>query len=505
MLLYPYNLLKPKRGTNFASNSCNNKHSMSTKKVDVQSFDFFKPLFSSAKQNTVIMLDINGNILDINPAFTGAFGYEREVIGKNFSMLFTENDQKKDRPQIELSTVIDRGQAFDNNYLVNKQGKVVWVSGESLLIKNDKGDKCILKIIQDIHEKKEADESILRLNETNESILKSIEDMVIVLDSDMNVTKANHAFYKLFHLKERSRETINFATVILPYDDNSTLVTKLQYALDTKICFSNAHLEIAIDEKDKKIFSCKCSIMQQSVNQHHVLLTAHDITIQKVLERNREDIIGFVAHELKNPLSTIILYNNMIENLLKENKTEEISSYIDKSNNSIRRLNSIIAELYRDTLNNSGNLTLNYSSFPALEFLQEAIETIRVTHPESNLFIKSFKTIPITGDKHKLIQVLTNYLDNAIKYSTRGTAIVIDVQHKDKQLIVSVKDNGKGIPKDEIPYVFERFFRAKKTKDLQGIGLGLHLSKQIINAHKGMVWVQSEEGNGSTFYFSIPV
>jgi len=279
----------------------------------------------------------------------------------------------------------------------------------------------------------------------------------------------------------------------------------LQYAFDTKICFSNAHLEIAIDEKDKKIFSCKCSMMQQSVNQHHILLTAHDITIQKTLERNREDIIGFVAHELKNPLSTIILYNNMIENLLKEDKTGEISSYIDKSNNSIRRLNSIIGELYRDTLNNSGNLKLNYSSFPALEFLQEAIETIRVTHPESNLSIKSFKTTPIKGDKYKLIQVLTNYLDNAIKYSASGTAITIDVQHKDKQLIVSVKDNGKGIPKEELPYVFERFFRAKKTKDLQGIGLGLHLSKQIINAHKGVVWVQSEEGNGSTFYFSIPV
>ncbi|HMG81506.1 MAG TPA: ATP-binding protein [Ferruginibacter sp.] len=473
-----------------------------TKKVDVQSFDFFKPLFSSAKQNTVILLDTNGKILDINPAFTGSFGYSREVIGMNFSMLFTEEDQQKDRPQIELSTVLDKGQAYDNNYLVNKSGKIVWVSGESLLVKNDNGDKCIVKIIQDIHEKKEADESIIRLNETNESILKSIEDMVIVLDSDMNVTKANHAFYKLFHL---NRETINFAAVILPYDDNRNLVNKLQYAFDTKICFSNAHLEIAIDENDKKIFSCKCIMMQQSVNQHHVLLTAHDITIEKLLERNREDIIGFVAHELKNPLSTIILYNNMIENLLKENKAGEISNYIDKSNNSIRRLNNIIAELYEDTLNNSGNLILKYSAFPALEFLQEAIETIRVTHPESNLAIKSFKTTPIKGDKYKLIQVLTNYLDNAIKYSAPGTAIIIDIQQKDKQLIVSVKDNGKGIPKDEVPYVFERFFRAKKTKNLQGIGLGLHLSKQIINAHKGVVWVQSEEGNGSTFYFSIPV
>jgi two-component system phosphate regulon sensor histidine kinase PhoR len=474
-------------------------------KVDFASFDFFKPLFSSAKQNTVLLLDINGIILDINPAFTGAFGYEREVIGTNFSMLFTEEDKQKDRPQIELSTVLDKEQAYDNNYLVNKAGKVVWVSGESLLVKNDSGERCIVKIIQDIHEKKEADESILRLNETNESILKSIEDMVILLDSSMNITKANHAFYKLFELNENLHSPINFADVIRPYDHNKSLITQLQYALDTKICFSNTQIEIAIDERDKKIFSCKCSLMQQSVNQHHLLLTAHDITIQKVLERNREDIIGFVAHELKNPLSSIILYNSMITNLVAENKLEEVNNHLAKSNSSIRRLNSIISSLYEDTLNNSGNLSLNYSSFLVSELLQEAVETIQVTHPESKLTIKDIETIFIQGDKHKLIQVLTNYLDNAIKYSSHGSTILIDIEQQDKKLIVSVEDTGKGIPKEELPYVFERFFRAKKTKDLQGIGLGLHLSKQIIHAHKGAVWVQSEEGNGSTFYFSIPV
>jgi PAS domain S-box-containing protein len=476
-----------------------------TNKADFKSLNFFKPLFSSAKQNTVLLLDTNGTILDINPAFTGAFGYDEEVIGENFSLLFTEEDKKKDRPQIELSTVLDRGQAYDNNYLVNKKGTVVWVSGESLLVKNDKGEKCIVKIIQDIHEKKEADESIIRLNETNESILKSIEDIVVVIDNEMNITKANHAFYELFHLQEKSNETINFAKAILPFDDNKDLVTKLQYALDTKICFSNAHFEIAFDEKDKKIFTCKCSIMQQSVNMQYILLTAHDITIQKILERNREDIIGFVAHELKNPLSTIILYNNMISNLLAENKTDGIQEYLAKSNNSIRRLSSIISELYEDTLNNSGNLSLHYATFPAIGFIQEAIETIQVTHPESNVAIKSFVTTDIKGDKYKLIQVLTNYLDNAIKYSAPGSAIAVDIQLKDDQFIISVKDQGKGIPKEEQPYVFERYFRAKKTKNLQGIGLGLHLSKQIVQAHKGTVWVQSVEGNGSTFYFSIPV
>jgi two-component system sensor histidine kinase VicK len=103
------------------------------------------------------------------------------------------------------------------------------------------------------------------------------------------------------------------------------------------------------------------------------------------------------------------------------------------------------------------------------------------------------------------VQVIVNYLSNGIKYSNGKTDVTIQVKREDEHIIVAVKDEGLGISKENLPYIFEKFFRAEKTKGMEGIGLGLYLCRQIINAHSGMVWAESEEGKGSVFFFSIPV
>jgi signal transduction histidine kinase len=104
-----------------------------------------------------------------------------------------------------------------------------------------------------------------------------------------------------------------------------------------------------------------------------------------------------------------------------------------------------------------------------------------------------------------LIQVVTNYLTNAVKYSDGNTTIDLEIKLEDEAVVVSVKDHGKGIPAKDLPYIFNRFYRAEKTKGLEGLGLGLFLSRQIVEAHNGRTWVESREGEGSTFYFSLPL
>src|SRR6476619_3613817 len=163
------------------------------------SFDYFESLFHNTVENTVLLMDKEGTIMSINQAFSNSFGYEpRDIIGRNVAILFTEEDQMKGMPEKELSTVLANGQASDNNYLVSKDKTITWVSGESILVKNAEGEIRILKIIQNIHQQKITETSLQRLNEFNENILSSIEDVVIVLDDDMNVIKANRAFSKIF-------------------------------------------------------------------------------------------------------------------------------------------------------------------------------------------------------------------------------------------------------------------------------------------------------------------
>lgn len=109
---------------------------------------FFEDVFKNAKENTVILMDTEGNILDVNPGFLAAFGYKREhIIGNNFSMLFTDHDQAKNKPATEVKNAIAKGSVSDNNYLVHKDGTPIWVLGESVSVTNDRGEKYLVKIV----------------------------------------------------------------------------------------------------------------------------------------------------------------------------------------------------------------------------------------------------------------------------------------------------------------------------------------------------------------------
>lgn len=109
------------------------------------------------------------------------------------------------------------------------------------------------------------------------------------------------------------------------------------------------------------------------------------------------------------------------------------------------------------------------------------------------------------GDRYRMMDVVTNYLTNGIKYSDGSTEVVLAINCDENTVTVSVKDKGLGIPAAQLPFIFERFFRAEKTKNLEGLGLGLYLCQRIIHAHGGKVWAESEEGKGSAFYFSVPL
>ncbi len=466
------------------------------------SFDYFESLFKNSKQNTVVMMDEKGIITHINAAFTNGFGYtEKDIIGKHTSILFTEEDQSKKVAEIELGRVLATGQSADNNYLVHKNKTITWVSGESILVKNKNNEVNILKIIQDIHQQKTTENALRDLNAFNESILASIEDAVIVLNSELKIVKCNKAFHKIFAI-DACTEMADFAKLIKPFDINDDLKNKLKNTFNNTTGFLNKAIEIKTSTAEKRVYDISCRLMEDNSK---VLLVAHDITVQRYSERQREDIIGFVAHELRNPLANIILCNTLMEETIKENNSEEIADLLLRSKNNVLRLNKMIADLYDATKVGSGNMQLETAEFNFEQMIKEAVATIETLQPDYKINILGHANIMVHGDRHRLIQVVTNYLSNGIKYSKGSSKVELTIKHDKKEVTVSVKDKGLGISKEQLPYVFDRFFRAEKTKNLEGVGLGLYLCRQIIKAHNGNVWVESEEEKGSTFYFSIPL
>jgi signal transduction histidine kinase len=137
--------------------------------------------------------------------------------------------------------------------------------------------------------------------------------------------------------------------------------------------------------------------------------------------------------------------------------------------------------------------------------ITEAVETTKMLQPAYHIIIEGDGDFTVKGDRYRMMEVVNNYISNGIKYSNGSAVVLLTIQQASGAVTVSVKDNGLGIPANELPYIFERFFRAEKTRDLEGLGLGLFLCQRIIRAHRGKVWATSEEGKGSTFYFSVPL
>jgi len=174
----------------------------------VETTGFFSSFYRNAKQNSVIIMDNEGVILQVNPAFVTAFGYEeKDVEGKHFRMLFTEEDKKSDKPEREVNTALVEGSKSDNNYLVHSDGTPIWVNGESVLVTNGKHEKFIVKIIHNIHAQKQLERFLLESNEFIDSIFESIKDIgLMIVDSSMKIVKTNKAFLKMFGIKKTIEE-----------------------------------------------------------------------------------------------------------------------------------------------------------------------------------------------------------------------------------------------------------------------------------------------------------
>ncbi|MEO7801822.1 MAG: PAS domain-containing sensor histidine kinase, partial [Ginsengibacter sp.] len=416
----------------------------------LEDFDYFNALFKNSKQNKVLLLRPDGTIVQVNDAFIESFGYRRdEIIGENFKILFTPEDRKAGMPKNELDNVLSKGQSGDNNYLVNKNNSVTWVSGESILVKGDSGDTCVLKVIQDINSQKTFENWLQSSNEFNDRILATIDDLVIVVDSDLKLIKSNKAFTDLFDgsVSNASPGVYDLLQLFEKYE----VAKKIKSTRETGVGFIEKELEIETSI-EKRMFDVTCRPIEPVADTDNLLLVLHDRTLEYQFAKQRDDIIGFVAHELRNPLANVVLCNELIDETLKESNIPAAQSFLERSQNNVLRLNKMIAELYDATKAGSGHLQLENSVFNFEEMIHEAIETLKVLHPEYNIIVKGTANIKVHGDRYRIIQVVTNYLSNGIKYSEGQTDVELSVKHDDKSVTVAVKDNGLGIAKDQQPY-----------------------------------------------------
>ncbi|MEO8821149.1 MAG: ATP-binding protein [Ginsengibacter sp.] len=230
---------------------------------------------------------------------------------------------------------------------------------------------------------------------------------------------------------------------------------------------------------------------------------ATDIQEQKIKEEKKDEFMNIASHEMKTPLASIKGYLQLLEMTL--DKDTDSTLYVNKALVSVNRLNNLITELLEVGKSQNGKLNYEITTFDFNKMLVETINDERKTSSDYTIIKKGSITSEIKGDHDRLQQVIINLLSNAIKYSPNEKKIVVTAKEKNGELIISVKDNGIGISKENLEHIFKRYFRVEdQAMRFQGMGIGLYLSNEIIKRHKGKMWVESEIGKGSTFYFSIP-
>lgn len=231
-----------------------------------------------------------------------------------------------------------------------------------------------------------------------------------------------------------------------------------------------------------------------------------EIEQRKEAEGKKDEFISIASHELKTPLTSVKGYLQLAERSLKSGQSEKSELFIGHSRKQVDKLSQLVADLLDTTKIASGQLMFNYNYFDFKPFLENAIDSVGHSYPGKQIIKTGLADVRIYGDENRLEQVLVNYLTNAIKYAPDGREIFVDMQLSDQWVEVKVKDQGIGIPKETQEHIFEKFYRVEENaKHFQGLGMGLYICAEIIKRHQGEYGVESEPGQGSTFYFRIPV
>ena len=221
--------------------------------------------------------------------------------------------------------------------------------------------------------------------------------------------------------------------------------------------------------------------------------------------KKKDEFISIASHELKTPLTTIKAYLQLLDRSIDEDDPTKM--YMERALVQVRKLDNLIVDLLDLSKIESGKLKFNRKIFNFEKTLSNAIEMIRQTYPEYLVIQKGHAEVDLYGDEMRIEQVLINYLTNAVKYSPDNKEIHIEVSFREgNRLFVQVKDFGIGIPKDHQSHIFHKFYRVEESANrFQGLGIGLYICAEIIRRHEGEYGVESEPGQGSAFYFSIPV
>jgi len=230
-----------------------------------------------------------------------------------------------------------------------------------------------------------------------------------------------------------------------------------------------------------------------------------DITERKLEELRKNDFIGMVSHELKTPLTALNGFVQVLQHKADKSEDSFSTSALGKAYNQIKKMTGMINGFLNVSRLESGKLQIEKKNFDLETLFAEIVEDAGMLQSSHKIHFHIDKQVQLHADRDKIGNVLSNLINNAIKYSPGGGNIDINCTSVNDQLVCRVKDYGIGIRAEDQEKLFDRYYRVEGNDTISGFGIGLYLCAEIIRGHRGNIWVDSEPGKGSSFYFSLPI
>ncbi|UQD53693.1 cell wall metabolism sensor histidine kinase WalK [Bacillus methanolicus] len=332
------------------------------------------------------------------------------------------------------------------------------------------------------------------------SVLSYMTDGVIATDRRGRVILINEPAAEMLNV---SRETVLSQSILelLDLEEEYTFEKLLEERESVILDYSTKNTPY--------ILRANFSVIQKETGFVNGLITVlHDITDQEKIEMERREFVANVSHELRTPLTTMRSYlEALAEGAWKD---EELAPhFLNVAQTETERMIRLVNDLLQLSKMDSKDYKLKKEWIDFIEFFHRIIDRFEMTKEQNVTFKRLLPKRPIfvEADEDKLTQVLDNIISNALKYSPEGGQITFKVEEQEEQILISISDQGVGIPKENIEKIFERFYRVDKARSrkLGGTGLGLAIAKEMVKAHGGNIWATSVEGKGTTIYFTLPV
>lgn len=456
-------------------------------------------------------IGIHAGILSWNRKASELFKTKRRnVIGVSLTALFPSPEKEKVKNFISKSFAPSKKTRKKIFKLDIENPRFIQITAS--LIKIDTVYSGLLVVFEDVSKKimeerkrKNVEKALKEREEQYRNLVEMAPDMIYSVSKDKKLTSLNPAFEEITGWKATDWIGKPFMETIHP-DDIPISMEKFREGLSGK---ESKRYELRILAKNGEYITLEFNSKPKIENGKIIgkFGIGRDITERKELERKKDEFISITTHELKTPLTTIKAFAQILKKRSQQIKDKKSLLYLFKMDNYIDRLIDLVKDLLDASKINAGKLSLMQEEFSICGLIKEIVDDLSETTDKHKIIIDCVKTPKIIADKHRIGQVLTNLLSNAIKYSPfPGKILIKCVEHKN-MLMISVKDFGVGISKENWGKVFDRFVQIKELEKeaLPSLGLGLYISAEIIRRHGGNIWLKSEKGRGSTFFFTLPV